>query len=113
MKRSDMLKLIANQLDLLNGRFHGLRVNFTEQEIKNAEVILTTIEQAGMKPPWNNAEFQKQARTLIEPEGYGWEPEKTCEIPEFTFKCLDCECEETPEQREARLIEEGKRSGAV
>lgn len=29
MKRSDMLKLIANQLDFLNNRFNGYRTNFT------------------------------------------------------------------------------------
>ena len=51
MKRTEMLKLIANQLYFLNGRFHGLRVNFTQEELNKADVILTTMEQAGMQPP--------------------------------------------------------------
>jgi hypothetical protein len=51
MKRSEALKLIANQLDFLNGSFSGVRTNFTESEIKNADVILTTLEHAGMMPP--------------------------------------------------------------
>ena len=51
MKRSEALKLIANQLDFLNGSFSGVRTNFTESEIKNADVILTTLEHAGMLPP--------------------------------------------------------------
>ncbi len=51
MKRSDALKLIANQLDFLKGRFHGLRTTFSEAELKAADVILTTLEDAGMQPP--------------------------------------------------------------
>lgn len=51
MKRSEALKLIANQLDFLNGSFSGFRTNFTESEIKNADVILSTLEHAGMMPP--------------------------------------------------------------
>ena len=51
MKRSKALNLIANQLDFLNDKFEGSKDNFTEQEIKNADVILTTLESAGMYPP--------------------------------------------------------------
>lgn len=51
MKRSDALKLIANQLDFLAGKFEGARTEFTEDELSKADVILTTLEQAGMTPP--------------------------------------------------------------
>jgi len=51
MKRSEILDLIANQLDFLNGKFAGYRVDFNTKEIQNADVILTTLEHAGMLPP--------------------------------------------------------------
>lgn len=51
MKRSYALKLIANQLDFLTGCFQGFRTDFTESELKRADVILTTLELAGMQPP--------------------------------------------------------------
>lgn len=51
MKRSQALKLIANQLDFLAGTFNGYRDSFQEYELKNADVILVTLEEAGMLPP--------------------------------------------------------------
>lgn len=51
MTRNKALQLIANQLDFLNGKFNGVRTDFSFQELKNADVILTTLESAGMKPP--------------------------------------------------------------
>ena len=51
MKRSEAIKLIANQLDFINELFTGGRTDFTEQELINADVILTTLESAGMLPP--------------------------------------------------------------
>jgi hypothetical protein len=51
MKRSKALKLIANQLDFLAGTFNGYKDSFKESELKNADVILTTLEHAGMLPP--------------------------------------------------------------
>lgn len=51
MKRTKALELIANQLDFLNGKFAGVRTDFTEEELKNADVILTTVEDFGMAPP--------------------------------------------------------------
>ena len=51
MKRSKALNLIANQLDFLNDKFEGARDDFTEAELSNADVILTTLESAGMLPP--------------------------------------------------------------
>lgn len=51
MKRSEALILIANQLDFLKSRFEGFRTNFTAQELSEADVILTTLEEAGMQPP--------------------------------------------------------------
>lgn len=38
--------------------------------------VLTTIESViGMKPPWNDGEYQRQCKKYIEPEGYAWERE--------------------------------------
>lgn len=51
MKRSYALKLIANQLDFLNNKFAGVRTSFSNKELRNADVILTTLESAGMQPP--------------------------------------------------------------
>lgn len=53
MKRSEALSLIANQLDFLNGHFYGVRptAGFTKEELAKADVILTTLEEAGMFPP--------------------------------------------------------------
>lgn len=79
MKRSEMLKLVANQLNFLNGTFDGLKDIFTEAELAKADVILTTMEEAGMQPP-----KPKSANTdnpiFLELENYikllyKWEPE--------------------------------------
>lgn len=51
MKRSEALVLIANQLDFLNGKFEGFRINYHEEDLKACDVILTTLEAAGMQPP--------------------------------------------------------------
>jgi len=53
MKRSEMLLLIVNQLHFLNGHFSGYVKDATEEELKRADVILTTIEAAVMQPPLN------------------------------------------------------------
>lgn len=45
MRRIDALKMIANQIDFLNGKFEGYKTEFTVQELGNADVILTTVEQ--------------------------------------------------------------------
>lgn len=66
MKRSEMLEIIANALPAHE---------YWGTDYDSAARVLKAVEDAGMKPPWNNTEFQKQARTLISPEGYGWEPE--------------------------------------
>jgi hypothetical protein len=74
MKRSEALKLIANQLDFLNGSFSGVRTNFTESEIKNADVILTTLEHAGMVARYTNSYgFLNENNEVIMNDG--WEPE--------------------------------------
>lgn len=61
MKRSEALQLIANQIDFIEGRFEGMRTNFTSIELSRADVILTTMESAGMQPPnlypWDNIEI--------------------------------------------------------
>ena len=49
--RIELLKLIANQLDFLNGKFNGVRSRFTKEELKKANVILTTLEEAGVQLP--------------------------------------------------------------
>lgn len=51
VKRSEVLKLIANQLDFLKGSFEGFKTNFSDKELKEADVILTSLEEAGIKPP--------------------------------------------------------------
>ena len=51
MKRSKALELIANQLAFLNNKFVGYRTDFSPEELSKADVILTTLEQAGMLPP--------------------------------------------------------------
>jgi hypothetical protein len=51
MKRSDALKLIANQLNFLDGNFKGFELDLTEEQLNKANVILTTLEAAGMQPP--------------------------------------------------------------
>ncbi len=73
MKRSEALKLIAGEiLDFAN------EVNCEKQAHVGqcAERILSKLEKAKMKPPWNDAEFQRQARIYIGAEGYAWEPEQ-------------------------------------
>lgn len=51
MKRSEMLILIANQLDFLNNKFEGFKTAYSNEELNKADVILTTIEDVGMLPP--------------------------------------------------------------
>jgi hypothetical protein len=79
MKRSYVLKLIANQLDFLNGKFQGARDDFSEEELSKADVILTTLEDAGMKPPAVKAE-------VIRGKDYKWGA--MC-----TMRCNCSECE--------------------
>lgn len=73
MKRSEALILIANQLDFLNSKFEGYKTNFTKQELSNADVILTTLEQAGMSPPDDLGVVFGHNEGYITPPT--WEPE--------------------------------------
>jgi hypothetical protein len=77
VKRSDMLVLIANQLDFLNGKFVGSRMkqSFTTDELGKADVVLTTIEQCGMLPPFSDKLFQAACRSSKAPSSNSWEPE--------------------------------------
>lgn len=80
MKRSNALKLIANQLSFLNGTFNGVKDVFTPAEIASADVILTTMEEAGMQPPniKLNQMFPKSECQVVEDNDYWygcWEPE--------------------------------------
>lgn len=67
MKRSEALELIWKEMDEFYSEFMV--------SSRLADMILTRLEQAGMKPPYNNDEFQRQAKIYIQPEGYAWEPE--------------------------------------
>ncbi len=51
MKRLKMLFLIVNQLHFLEDRFSGYVEEASEEELERADVILTTLETAGMLPP--------------------------------------------------------------
>lgn len=78
MKRSQALKLIANQLDFLNNKFEGMRYNFTVDELSKADVILTTLEHAGIQPPPISTMELFPKTDLIPVEDYlysCWEPE--------------------------------------
>lgn len=63
MKRSDAIKLLLET--------HGA----CDSWLKQCEYMLEQLEAAKMKPPWNDAEYQRQCREYCEPEGYAWEPE--------------------------------------
>lgn len=51
MKRSEALNLIANQLNFLYGSFNGFETITDKALLSNANVILTTLEEAGLQPP--------------------------------------------------------------
>lgn len=78
MKRSEMLILIANQLDFLNNKFEGFKTAYSNEELNKADVILTTIEDVGMLPPTIISMPDQYNRT---DSTYGfevneWEPEE-------------------------------------
>lgn len=80
MTRMKALHLIATQLDFLNGKFNGVRDDFSFGELKKADVILTTLEQAGMLPPKfqiNDGGFitKQELKDVYEIDGdFDWEP---------------------------------------
>lgn len=79
MRRSDMILKIMEAL-----------VEAPEELEEAAEYILTHIEKAGMIPPYNPPHLDHGAVQDCQ-----WDPEETvCEIPEYTFKCDNCTCEE-------------------
>lgn len=82
MKRSNAIHLIANQIDFINGTFEGSRSDFSEEELRHADVILTTLESAGMRPPKYNNKIptyrEDDGMTFKESNGTirrTWEPE--------------------------------------
>ena len=75
MKRSEMLKLIANQLSFLNGTFNGVKDVFTPAELASADVILTTMEEAGMQPPIPEKYSDIELNNLYSVAILTWEPE--------------------------------------
>lgn len=65
VKRSKMLELLGYEIfDTMDDDIEVI-----------ANKILDLIEIAGMKPPWNDAEYQRQCRKYCDPEGYSWEQE--------------------------------------
>ncbi len=71
MTRKHALTLIANQLVFILGEFAGFDLNPAETDMTSADVILTTLEAAGMLPP---------EHTIIVKGGFSqhvqtWEPE--------------------------------------
>lgn len=74
MKRSEVLNLIANQLDFLNGTFNGGKVDFSKDELSRADVILTALEEAGFKPAmYSRVEALKNGQLIL--NYTDWEPE--------------------------------------
>lgn len=74
MKKSEMLILIANQLDYINGNFNGYKTQFTPQQLSKADIILSAIEASGMMPPLREEQimFDNEQYTSY---AYKWEPE--------------------------------------
>ena len=69
MKRSHALILIANQLDFLNGHFRGVRLEVEPDELVRANVILVTLEQAGMIVPpgiWRKHDWHEKGLTYAQ-----------------------------------------------
>ncbi len=78
MKRSEMLLLIVNQLHFLDGRFSGYVKKASEEELKRADVILTTLETAGMLPPpytFKQKVVNNPTGNTISVTDYEWEDE--------------------------------------
>ena len=78
MKRLEALKLIANQIDFIHGKFYGGRTEFESQELADADIILITLEEAGMLPP--KACIERSVRVGDEERTayhntHEWEPE--------------------------------------
>lgn len=79
MKRTDALKLIANQLNFLNGKFEGFETELSEEDLNRANVILSTLEIAGMQPP--NVKLSQLVPGELNSDEAGhyyacWEPEE-------------------------------------
>ncbi len=68
-----MLLLIVNQLHFLDGRFSGYVDKASKEELKRADVILTTLETAGMHPPTYAVSLDEDSRTHT--AILMWEPE--------------------------------------
>ncbi len=64
MKRSEMLLKIQEML-----------VEAPDSLEDAANQILTRIEKVGMKPPYSNKMFQRDAKIYIDADGCQWEPE--------------------------------------
>ncbi len=69
MKRSEMKLLIANQLLFIKHSFKGFTKNPSKKDLNDAEVILATIEAAGM------VLAQNKVYNGTEYNNVGWEPE--------------------------------------
>lgn len=80
MKRKHALKLIANQLDFLNSKFKGVRTEFNSTELSCADVILTTLEHAGLIKPTHKKTVVRMCMMGTPYDDYvihqGWEDEE-------------------------------------
>lgn len=88
MKRSDALKLIANQLNFLSGEFVGYKTEFSYAELKKADVILTSLESAGMQPPPIETKFWNRQDNDFHYVNE-WEPESEVNVKEGIW-CRMC-----------------------
>jgi hypothetical protein len=79
MKRLEALKLIANQIDFIHGKFYGGRTEFESQELADADIILITLEEAGMLPPQTSKpihHYNQDALQCLTEAYHKWEPEE-------------------------------------
>lgn len=77
MKRSDAVNQVAAVVKpkINNHLIPGAEFSSHGAEML-VDMVLGELENLGMKPPWDNAEFQRQARIFVEPEGYAWSNEE-------------------------------------
>jgi hypothetical protein len=66
MKRSEILKIIMDEIDLMRGVDNGYYVYPEDKQI--ADRILNVLEEAGMNPPYDTASDDDDPI-------YEWEPE--------------------------------------
>jgi hypothetical protein len=73
MKRSEFIKRVCVELWKIDD-FAESEFNIKDYESK-FDKVLTIIETMGMKPPYSDKVFQRNARKYIEPSGNEWDDE--------------------------------------